>query len=147
MGRIVTSDTTSTRSYSGLITLDSFEDRFAYLRLGGGVGRDTFGFDRWINQKFYRSREWKSARQTVILRDSGCDLGILDRPIHAELLIHHMNPVTKDDIINRADWILDPEFLICTTHTTHNAIHFGVENLAPPVVMERSPNDTAPWRR
>lgn len=139
--------TTTERSYSELKRLDSFEDRYAYLRLGGAVGEETFGFDRWINQVFYRSPEWKSARQRVILRDQGCDLGVPGHDIHVELLVHHMNPVTKADIVGRVDWILDPEYLITTCHATHNAIHYGVEHFAPPVVLERSPHDTTPWRR
>lgn len=127
--------------------LSTFEDRFDYLRLGGGVGRATFAFDRHVNQKFYMSREWQDIRQHVIIRDEGCDLGILGYEIHVGPLIHHMNPMGLDDILNREDWILDPEYLITTTHATHNAIHYGVDLKVPGVVLERQPGDTIPWRR
>ncbi len=133
------------RSYSELSCLDTFEDRFEYLKLGGGVGRSTFGFDRYINQAFYTSREWRDVRQHVILRDEGCDLGIVGYEIHVEILIHHMNPMNVDDVLNKEDWILDPEFLITTTNTTHNNIHFGSENKGPKVVINRSPRDTKLW--
>lgn len=133
------------RSYSELSQLDTFEDRFEYLKLSGGVGRSTFGFDRYINQAFYTSKEWRDVRQHVVVRDNGCDLGILDREIHAEILIHHMNPMSVNDIINREPWIMDPEFLITTTHRTHNNIHYGSTNLAPKVVISRSPRDTRLW--
>jgi hypothetical protein len=140
-----TTSMTIERCFSELERLDTFEERFAYLRLGGGVGAETFGFDRWINQIFYRSREWKRVRDHVILRDESCDLGVYGREIHANLLIHHVNPVSVDDIREREDWILDPEFLITTCHATHNAIHYGVEHLAPPVVFDRQPGDTKLW--
>lgn len=133
------------RSYSDLERLVTFVDRFEYLKLGGGVGRATFGFDRYINQEFYGSREWKSVRNHVIVRDNGCDLGIPGYEINTELLIHHMNPMNVNDILNREPWILDPEFLIATTHNTHNAIHFGTGKLYPRVVMERTPGDTQLW--
>lgn len=133
------------KSYSELRRLRTFEERFEYLKLGGGVGQETFGFDRWINQQFYLSREWQDARQYVILRDEGCDLGIPGYEIHVGPLIHHMNPMTADDIKHQADWILDPEFLITTTHPTHNAIHYGTNVLVPKVVLERSPRDTKLW--
>lgn len=133
------------RSYSELKNLDTFEDRYEYLRLKGEVGMSTFGFDRYINQRFYTSHEWKSARRHVILRDGGCDLGIYGYEIHGDLLIHHMNPVVLEDIIHGEQWILDPEYLITTTQRTHNAIHFGVENAFPKVVTARSPQDTKLW--
>lgn len=133
------------KSYSELSRLFTFEERFLYLRLGGGVGQATFGFDRHINQQFYMSQEWHNIRQHVIVRDQGCDLGILGYEIYSNPLIHHMNPMTIDDIVQKADWILDPEFLITTTHPTHNAIHYGVENLFPKVVTERAPSDTKLW--
>jgi hypothetical protein len=135
----------TTRTYSEMARLQTYEERFAYLRLDGSVGRSTFGFDRWINQKFYRSREWINTRDKVIFRDNGCDLGVLDRPIHTELLIHHINPMSSSDIVHGAEWILDPEFLITTTHSTHNAIHYGVQSLTPPVVVNRQPGDTKLW--
>lgn len=136
---------TTTRSYSELEQFLTFEERFEYLKLGGGVGRATFGFDRYINQQFYMSQEWQNIRQHVIVRDNGCDLGILGYEIHRNILIHHMNPVSVEDIVHKEDWILDPEFLITTTHRTHNAIHYGVDKLHPQVVTQRSPSDTKLW--
>jgi hypothetical protein len=133
------------RSYSELRRLSTYDDRFEYLKLGGGVGRATFGFDRYVNQQFYTSREWKEARDFVIVRDEGCDLGVLGYEIHVELLIHHMNPLSVDDIIRHEAWIIDPEFLITTTHRTHNNIHFGVEDSGPKVAIRRTPNDTKLW--
>lgn len=136
---------TMIRRYSELFNYDTFEERFEYLKLGGGVGRSTFGFDRYINQQFYHSREWNDVGREVIIRDDGCDLGIPGYEIHVGLLIHHMNPITVDDILHRESWILDPEFLILTTQTTHNNIHFGVDKLFPEVVVNRSPRDTNLW--
>lgn len=133
------------RRYSALKRIDTFEDRFRYLRLQGSIGRDTFGFDRHINQAFYKSREWRDARDFVIVRDNGCDLGIDGYEIHSDILIHHMNPVRPDDIIHAREWILDPEYLITTTHTTHNAIHYGDENQIPRQFVERRPGDTQLW--
>lgn len=134
-----------TRTYSELVTYDTFEDRFDYLSLGGGVGDATFGFDRWINQAFYASREWKDIRRHVILRDGGCDLGVPGYDIHAELLIHHINPMTSRDIEHSESWILDPEFLITTTHDTHNAIHYGDRSKLRKQYVPRSPGDTRLW--
>jgi len=136
-----------TRTFHELIEYDTFEERLAYLRLGGGVGHETFGFDRYINQRFYRSVEWKRARNLVILRDNGCDLGVPGYEIHAEILIHHMNPLSVDDILHKEEWVLDPNFLITTTHNTHNAIHYGGESPYPRIVAERTPNDTKLWSR
>lgn len=133
------------KSYSELVNFGTFEERFEYLKLGGRLGRATFGFDRYINQQFYRSREWHDARSYTIFRDQGCDLGIIGYEIHVNILIHHMNPMSIDDILHQESWILDPEFLITTTHDTHNAIHFGVTNPYPKVVLERSPRDTKLW--
>lgn len=133
------------RSYSDLQTLPTFDDRFEYLRLDGAVGASTFGFDRYLNQRFYSSFEWKRARDQVIFRDEGCDLGIPGYDIHVDILIHHMNPMNVDDIIHGEEWIFDPEYLITTTKNTHNAIHYGRENLLPKVVTSRSPNDTKLW--
>ena len=126
-------------------SLATFEERFEYLLLGGQVGYATFGFDRYLNQQFYASREWKTVRDHVIVRDNGCDLGIQGYEIHTGILIHHMNPVAIDDIVHREDWILDPEFLITTTHNTHNAIHYGTDRLLPKTVTARSPGDTKLW--
>jgi len=133
------------RSYSELRRFDTFDERFDYLVLGGEVGHSTFGFDRYINQRFYRSAEWKSVRNHVIVRDEGCDLGIEGFEINHGILIHHINPMTADDISHAEEWILDPEYLITTTANTHNAIHYGSENLLPKIVTERSPNDTRLW--
>lgn len=135
------------KCYSELIALPTFEERYRYLRLRGSVGKDTFGFDRFLNQRFYRSAEWKRIRDQVIIRDNGCDLGIEDRMIPGKVLIHHMNPITEKDIINATDILLNPEYLICVSHTTHNAIHFGDENLLVPDLVVRTPYDTCPWKR
>lgn len=133
------------RSYSDLENLTTFEERFEYLKLGGGVGRATFGFDRFINQQFYTSREWRNIREYVAIRDEGCDLGIIGYEIHVSPLVHHMNPMDANDILHREDWILNPEFLILTTNITHNNLHFGVSNMFPKVVTERTPSDTKLW--
>ena len=135
----------TTKRYSELIELETFDERLKYLKLGGGVGRDTFGFDRYINQKFYASREWQDIREHVLLRDNGCDLAVIGYEIYRGPLIHHMNPMVRDDILHREDWILDPEYLITTTHHTHNAIHYGTESPYPKVVTERTPQDTKLW--
>lgn len=133
------------RSYSDLRRLSTFEERFEYLLLGGQVGYATFGFDRHINQKFYSSFEWKRVRDEVIVRDNGSDLGIPGYEIYGNLLIHHMNPMSVDDILHGEEWILNPEYLITTTHNTHNAIHYGIQKLHPKVVTERNPGDTKLW--
>jgi hypothetical protein len=135
------------RRYSRLKRLETFDDRFKYLRLQGSVGRSSFGFDRHINQAFYRSREWRDVRDFVIVRDNGCDLGVEGYEIYSELLVHHMNPMDVDSIIHKEEWILDPEFLITTTHRTHNAIHFGDEKQIPRKYVERRPGDTSLWER
>lgn len=134
-----------TRKYSELVKMTTFEERFEYLRLGDAVGRSTFGFDRHINQRFYTSREWKSSRDYVITRDQGCDLGIIGYEIHTGILIHHINPMVVEDIVHAEEWILDPEFLITTTHNTHNAIHYGNISLLPKVVPNREAGDTKLW--
>ena len=138
--------TKNIRTYSELITLPTFKERFEYLRLNGIVGKDTFGFDRFMNQIFYKSREWQSLRNQIIIRDNGCDLGVDGYEIHGKILIHHMNPITPDDIVERSDYLLNPDFLISTTLTTHNAIHYGDEKLIDKEPIERSKNDTCPWR-
>lgn len=138
---------TNIKTYSELIKLPTFEERYRYLRLSGRVGKDTFGFDRYMNQNFYRSAEWKRIRDEVIVRDNGCDLGIEDRIIHGRILIHHMNPITDRDILDLTDFLLDPEYLICVTHTTHNAIHYGDEDLLVTNPIVRTRNDTCPWKR
>ena len=133
------------RTYFELARFDTFNDRYEYLKLGGVVGQSTFGFDRWFNQEFYRSREWKSVRDQVIVRDSGCDLGILGYEIHSGLFVHHMNPMTAQDIVHGEEWIIDPNFLITTSHRTHNAIHYGDENLLPREPVVRRAGDTKLW--
>jgi len=133
------------RSYRELRRLDTLQDRFSYLKLNGVVGQDTFGFDRWMNQQFYRSHEWRQVRHRVIARDLGCDLGIEGFEIHSRLYIHHMNPMTPQEIQNGDDSILDPEYLITVSQATHNAIHYGDERLLPRLVVERVPGDTRLW--
>ena len=133
------------RTYSDLIKHSSFLDRFNYLKLHGSVGRDTFGFDRYLNQAFYTSREWKHVRSFVIARDEACDLGVIGYDIHHRILIHHMNPVVTDDILHGNSDILDPEFLITTSHKTHNAIHYGDASLLPQPFVNRKPHDTRLW--
>ena len=134
------------RTYSELITLPTFEDRYRYLQLNGAVGEDTFGFDRYINQQFYRSKEWQRIRDEVIIRDNACDLGMEGYEIHGRIYVHHMNPIMVRDIKSNSDYLMNPEFLICTTHRTHNAIHYGDENLLAKAPIERTKNDTCPWR-
>ncbi|WP_288887060.1 hypothetical protein [uncultured Eubacterium sp.] len=136
------------RTYSELITFETFEERFQYLKLDGSIGEDTFGFDRYLNQLFYRSPEWRQVRNFVITRDLGCDLAIPEREIiNQQILIHHMNPLTKDDIINKTDFLLNPEYLICTTKRTHNAIHYSDDRiLIPDGPVVRTKNDQCPWR-
>ena len=139
-------NTTTIRTYSQLKQLQTFEERYDYLKLGGIVGEDTFGFDRYMNQNFYRSREWKRVRDEVIMRDNGCDLGVDGHEIRGKILIHHMNPITSEDIHRVSDYLLNPEYLICVTHRTHNAIHYGDESLIVSAPIERTQNDTCPWR-
>lgn len=134
------------RTYSELARLPTFEERYQYLRLSGAVGKETFGFDRYLNQVFYRSPEWKAVRNQVIIRDKGCDLGIQGREIQGRVLIHHMNPITVEDIRARSELLLDPEFLITTVHSTHQAIHYGDKSLLVLAPIVRSRNDTCPWR-
>ena len=136
------------KAYSELIKLPTFEERFQYLRLNGSVGQETYGFDRYFNQNFYqRSPKWRSIRDYVIIRDCGCDLGVEGYDIRGRIIVHHMNPITFEDIERESEFLLDPEYLICTTHNTHNAIHYGDESLLPRLPIERTPNDTCPWRR
>lgn len=135
------------RSYSELRRITTFEERYKYLQLGGIVGKDTFGFDRYLNQIFYRSQKWRSIRDQVIIRDNGCDLGVEGYDIYGRILIHHMNPITLEDIEKESDFLLNPEYLICTTHNTHNAIHYGDEKLLITAPIERTKNDTCPWRQ
>lgn len=135
------------RTYTELLNFETFKDRYEYLRLDGTVGKDTFGFDRYLNQQFYKSAEWKRVRNEVILRDNGCDLGVEGCEIYGRIVIHHMNPIFVQDIIHCSDILLDPEYLISTTHDTHNAIHYGDESLLVSNPVLRRPGDTCPWKR
>ena len=139
--------TVNIRTYSELITFPTFEERYEYLRLGGKIGEETFGFDRYLNQTFYKTKEWLSIRDKVIIRDNGCDLAMEDREIYSRILVHHMNPITKDDVLKRSKYLLDPEYLICTTKNTHDAIHYGDKSLLLVSPIERRKNDTCPWRQ
>ena len=134
------------RTYNELMLLQTFEERFEYLKLSGRVGKETFGFDRWINQKFYRSAEWKHLRDQVIIRDNGCDLGVEGREIDGKILIHHMNPISKKDILERTDLLLNPMYLISVTKQTHDAIHYSDDSILMKDPIVRSRNDTCPWR-
>ena len=136
----------SIRTYSELILLPTFEERFKYLQLNGRVGDDTFGFDRYINQNFYRSAEWKRIRDQVIIRDNGCDLALEGYEIYGRILIHHMNPITVKDVELSTEYLMNPEYLICVTHNTHNAIHYGDEKLLMKGPVVRTKNDTCPWK-
>ena len=135
------------RTYTELSKLITFKERYEYLKLDGVIGSDTFGFDRYLNQIFYKSKEWKSIRNKVIVRDNGCDLGVEGFDIYGDILIHHMNPISADDIINRRNSILNPEFLICASFQTHNAIHYGNDSQLAALPVNRVPNDTCPWRK
>lgn len=135
------------KTYTELIKYSTFEDRLNYLRLYGNVGEDTFGFDRYLNQSFYKSIEWRNLRNYIIARDNGCDLAIPNREIlDSKILIHHMNPISKDDIINSTDFLLNPEYLITTTKNTHDFIHYGNDTFKEYCVIERKKNDTCPWK-
>lgn len=139
----------SIRTYSELITIPTFMGRYEYLRLGGKVGNETFGFDRWLNQMFYKDPAWRSARDYVIVRDNGCDLGMIGHeiPDGVKIMVHHMNPITKEDILRRTKYLLDPEYLISTIDNTHNAIHYGDSSLLVVEPIVRSIYDTCPWKR
>lgn len=136
------------KTYSELITFPTFEERFRYLKLDGRVGTDTFGHDRYLNQLMYnRDPRWKNVRDKVIIRDNGCDLGVEGFEIYGKVIVHHINPIEIDDLLQNRDWIFDPEFLISTTHNTHNAIHYGDESLLITAPTVRTKNDTCPWKR
>ena len=137
----------SIRTYSELITIPTFEERFEYLKLNGSVGLETFGHDRYLNQILYNSPEWRRFRPEIIVRDNGCDLACEGYEIFGKILIHHINPITAQDILNRNPKVFDPENVITTVHNTHNAIHYGDENLLITAPIERSRNDTCPWRK
>lgn len=136
----------SIRTYSELILLPTFEERFNYLQLNGRVGDDTFGFDRYINQNFYKSADWKRIRDQIIIRDNGCDLALEGYEIYGRILIHHMNPITVKDVELSTEYLMNPEYLICVTHNTHNAIHYGDEKLLMKGPVVRTKNDTCPWK-
>lgn len=135
------------KSYSELSRLTTFQERYRYLRLTGKVGESTFGFDRYLNQVFYKSQKWRMIRDYVIVRDGGCDLGIEGYDIYGRIIIHHMNPITLKDVEHESDFLLNPDYLICTTHNTHNAIHYGDEKLLIQAPIVRTKNDTCPWKR
>lgn len=135
------------KCYSELITIPTFIDRFRYLKIGGRVGEDTFGHDRYLNQILYKTPEWRSFRKDMILRDNGCDLACEGYDIYERIILHHINPITVEDVINRHPKIFDPENVITTWLRTHNAIHYGDESLLFTEFIERVPNDTCPWRR
>lgn len=137
----------SIRTYSQLIRLPTFEDRFEYLKLKGSVGKDTFGHDRYLNQVFYSSMEWRRLRDEIIIRDNGCDLGVEGRQIGGKVYIHHLNPLSVNDILTHSEYLINPEYLVCVSFETHNAIHYGDINLLPRDPIERRQNDTCPWRR
>ena len=136
----------SIKTYSELILLPTFEERFKYLQLNGRVGDDTFGFDRYINQNFYKSADWKRIRDQIIIRDKGCDLALEGYEIYGRILIHHMNPITVKDVELSTEYLMNPEYLICVTHNTHNAIHYGDEKLLMKGPVVRTKNDTCPWK-
>lgn len=134
------------KSYSKMLTFPTLEERFRYLELKGSIGKDTFGYDRYLNQILYHSGEWKSFRNNIIIRDNGCDLACEGHEIHKRILVHHINPITVEDVLNRSPKVFDPENVVCVSHMTHNAIHYGDENLLITAPVERSQNDTCPWR-
>lgn len=136
----------SIKTYSELITIPTFEERFEYLQLKGSVGKDTFGYDRHLNQVLYRSPEWKRLRNQIIIRDCGCDLACEGYDIHSKVLIHHLNPITIEDVLARSRKVFDPDNLVCVSHNTHNAIHYGDVDLLVTGPIIRTKNDTCPWR-
>lgn len=134
------------RTYSELVKLNTFEDRFNYLKLNGKVGEETFGFDRWLNQNFYKSNEWKRIRDQVIIRDNGCDMALEGYDIFSKIFVHHMNPINQSDLIHSTDFLINPEYLVCVSYDTHNAIHYGDISLLQTDPIVRKPNDTCPWK-
>ena len=136
----------SIRTYSELITIPTFEERFEYLQLKGSVGKDTFGYDRYLNQVLYRSPEWKRLRNQIIIRDDGCDLACNGYDVYGKVLIHHLNPITVEDVLARSRKVFDPDNLVCVSHNTHNAIHYGDVDLLVTGPIIRTKNDTCPWR-
>lgn len=134
------------KTYSELIQFKTFEERFNYLKIDGIIGQETFGFDRYLNQIFYTSPEWRKLRNKIIIRDNGCDLAVPGLEIIGKIFIHHINPISKDDIVSRSDYLMNPEYLICSSKSTHDAIHYGNTNLLPKSPITRTKNDTCPWR-
>lgn len=135
------------KTYSELIKIPTYEERYRYLRLGSKVGEETFGYDRYLNQMLYnKTSEWKRCRREIIIRDNGFDMAFPDRPIHGKIFVHHINPITLEDIHKRSPTIFDPENLVCVSFDTHQAIHYGDESLLVLDYVERKPNDTIPWR-
>lgn len=135
------------RTYRELIQMPTLKERFRYLKLSGAVGKATFGYDRYLNQNFYRSQDWKRLRNEIIVRDDGCELGLEDHPIAGRIFIHHMNPIDDEDIINSTEYLMNPDYLVCVSHDMHNAIHYGNEDiLRAKDFMPRTPNDTCPWK-
>lgn len=134
------------KTYTELIKFNTFEDRFNYLNLNGTIGEETFGFDRWLNQNFYKSQEWRSIRDFVIIRDGGCDMAMEGYEIFGKIYVHHMNPITQSDLIHSTDFLMNPEYLVCVSHSTHNAIHYGDISLLITEPVERKPGDTCPWK-
>lgn len=134
------------RTYRELIRLKSFEERYEYLRIGGLIGESTFGFERYLNQALYTSQKWRNLRNQIIVRDNGCDLAFEGREIPGHIIIHHMNPITREQLQDPDESIFDPEYLICVSQNTHNAIHYGDKNLLAKDYVPRRPNDTCPWK-
>ena len=143
---IVTQMPMNIRTYSELITIPTYEERFEYLRCNSAVGKETFGFDRYLNQVLYNSMDWKRLRRQIIIRDNGCDLALEGYTIYGKIIIHHINPISLDDIMKERSIVFDPENLVCVSFNTHNAIHYGDASLLPMGPIERTPNDTCPWR-
>ena len=137
---------TSIKTYSELITIPTYEERFEYLRCNSAVGKETFGFDRYLNQVLYNSMDWKRLRRQIIIRDNGCDLALKGYTIYGKIIVHHINPISLDDIMKERSIVFDPENLVCVSFSTHNAIHYGDASLLSTGPIERTPNDTCPWR-
>lgn len=142
----MTMKTRNIKSYSELMSFPTFEERYEYLRIGSRVGEATFGYDRYLNQILYKSPEWRRFRDEIIIRDNGCDLGCPDRELHERIIVHHINPITVEDVVNRSPKVFDSENVICVSHNTHEAIHYGNEDLLIKDPVERKPYDTCPWR-
>ncbi len=136
-----------TRTYSELIKLPTFKERFEYLKLSSQIGEETFGFDRYLNQAFYKSQLWRKIKNKVVIRDNGCDMAHQDFPIAGKIIVHHMNPIDSDDILMQRDILLNPDYLVCVSQLTHNAIHYANFDIIPSAPIERLPNDTCPWKK